>query len=722
MPKRTPSRKPIGIDDIYEIRQPLQCDLSPGGERLVVSVSQADKAKLKSLTHLWMIGTNDHEARQFTRGTSSESSPKWSPDGRTVAFLSDRSGKGELWTIPAEGGEARQLTEMKGSVTAFSWHPRGNKLVVTFVPSDEEAREREERRKRGDPGAEAPRVRHIRRLVYKLDGAGFLPQGRSHLYLVDAETGRARPLTDDDAYDETEPSFSPDGRWIHFVSNRSQDPDRFFQRIDLWRMPARGGELEKIRSFDGPSQLYRISPDGRWIAFVGRREADGPWHVRHDKVWLIPAQGGRPMELAERLDRSCVNSTLNDTFGFGGSHPPVWSPDSAWVYWVLTNEGNSEIWRSHVGRRRAEPVVNEPGVVLDYAMDFERGWIHTVWSDLTTPGEIRRFPLPPSGATRRLRTGRVQGGPLSGATVSYASSSDAPPSDAPPAAESGAVRRITFNEKWLSRRDILIPEEIWYEGKGGHRLQGWILEPRLRARPSRRTGRPRRRPAVLYIHGGPAAQYGRVYLHEFQVLAAHGYTVFFTNPRGGTGYSERHLNAIVGRWGTVDYDDLMRFTDVVLRRKPHLDRRRLGVAGGSYGGFMTNWIIGHTHRFACAVSSRSISNFMSFIGSSDFGYAWPQGLGMSGPWEGPKSYLRMSPLTYLANMKTPTLIEHQEEDHRCPIEQAEQLWAALKSKGVPVEFLRYPGEPHGMSRGGRPDRRVDRLERIVVWFERWLRG
>jgi dipeptidyl aminopeptidase/acylaminoacyl peptidase len=225
----------------------------------------------------------------------------------------------------------------------------------------------------------------------------------------------------------------------------------------------------------------------------------------------------------------------------------------------------------------------------------------------------------------------------------------------------------------------------------------------------------------LYIHGGPAAQYGRVFFHEFQVLAARGYVVFYTNPRGGTGYSEKHLNAIVNRWGTVDYDDLMTFTDVALRKARHLDRRRLAVGGGSYGGFMTNWIIGHTGRFACAITSRSISNLMSFIGSSDFGYAWPQEFGSRGPWHDPHHYLKMSPLTYLERMKTPTLIEHQEEDHRCPVEQAEQLWAALKTKGVPVEFLRYPGEPHGMSRGGRPDRRIDRMERILAWLERWTK-
>ena len=206
-----------------------------------------------------------------------------------------------------------------------------------------------------------------------------------------------------------------------------------------------------------------------------------------------------------------------------------------------------------------------------------------------------------------------------------------------------------------------------------------------------------------------------------ETLAARGYVVFYCNPRGGTGYAEKHLNAIVGRWGTHDYDDVMTFTDVALRKARHLDRRRLAVGGGSYGGYMTNWIIGHTDRFACAVTSRSISNLLSFVGSSDFGYAWPQEFNCGQAWEDVAYYLKYSPLTYLKHMKTPTLIEHQEEDHRCPMEQAEQLWTALKWKGVPCEFLRYPNEPHGMSRGGRPDRRIHRMEKIVAWLDRWTK-
>lgn len=731
-----PRKAPIRPEDVYEIVSPSTVRLSPRGDQLIAAVTQVDREKLKNLTHLWLCRPDGTPAaapggrpdpprapsprgggprpaaeeagpaavRQFTFGKSSEQNPRWSPDGRTIAFTSNRTGKSELWLIPADGGEARQLTKLGGNVGDFGWSPDGRRIVFQFTPQDPEAKEREEKKKRGEPGTDAPRVREVRRIFYKLDGAGYLPSGRVHLWTVDVAGGRTRQLTSDDRYDEHEPKFSPDGRWIYFVSNRSADPDLMFRRFDIWRMPRSGGPVTKIRSFDGPAESISPSPDGEWIAFLGSPDADAPSHLRHQKLWLIPSRGGRPVCLTEALDRHVGNATISDTSGLAGDPPAIWSPDSQWLYFTVTNAGNSEIWRVGRRERRPEPVVNEPGMVIDFAVDFARGRILVSWNDLQNPGEIRSFPLPAerSSGRRAARGAARRGEPARGPE----------PSAAP--GRFGPVTLSSFNTGWLSRREVAHPQEFWFTGKGNHRLQGWILNPpRLPAR---------RLPGILYIHGGPATQYGRAFFHEFQVLAANGYAVFYSNPRGGSGYSERHMNAILSRWGTIDYEDLMAFTDAALRRARHVDPRRLAVAGGSYGGFMTNWIIGHTSRFACAVTSRSISNFMSFLGSSDFGYAWPREFGNVGPWENPRHYLRMSPLAYLANIRTPTLIEHQEEDHRCPIEQAEQLWAALKAKGVPAEFLRYPGEPHGMSRSGRPDRRIDRLERILAWIGRWTRG
>jgi len=668
MPRRP---VPVQADDVYRIQQPSECRVSPDGARVAVVVGRPDKETLKNLSHIWMVPTDGGPPRQFTQGKGGDSRPRFSPDGRTLAFISARSGKSEVWTMPTDGGEARQLTKLGGLIADLAFSPDGRKLAIVYVPQDPDAKEREEKKKRGEPGADSPRVRAITRLFYKLDGMGFIPKGRFHIWLVDVETGKARPLTSDDRYDESSPTWSPDGRWIYFNSNRTADPDFDLERVFIWRIRARGGEVEPVRTFDGPSTTFSLSPDGKWIAFLGYDDADAPWNTRHTKLWLAPATGGRPVELAGSLDRGCENSTINDTFGTGSTPPPVWSPDGQWIYFVVSSEGSTELWRTHIRRRKPARVIGRPGVIVHYDIHFPTRTVYASFADTRTPGELCAF------------TGRGM-----------------------------TARTLTAFNKWLDERIVIQPEEFWFEGKGRHRLQGWIL-------PGRRRGGSKG-PAVLYIHGGPATQYGRAFFHEFQVLAAKGYTVIYSNPRGGTGYSQKHLAAIFDAWGTVDYDDLMRFTDEALRRSPHVDRRRLGVAGGSYGGFMTNWIIGHTTRFRAAVTSRSVVNLMSFVGSSDFGHAWWRVFGGKIAWRDPAHYLSMSPIAYVDAVRTPTLIEHQERDDRCPIEQAEQLFAALKARGVPVEFHRYPDESHGMSRGGRPDRRIERLERITGWFDRWL--
>jgi dipeptidyl aminopeptidase/acylaminoacyl peptidase len=668
---------PIRPDDIYRIRQPLALRASPDGTRAVVTVTEVSREQLKNVTHLWMVDlSGDGPARQFTHGKHSETNPRWSPDGKRIGFVSGRSGKSEVWSIPADGGEARQVTDLKGSVEDFAWHPGGRKLAVVFRAQDADAKEREEKKKAGEPGSDSPAVLEVSRLFYKLDGAGFLPKSRPHLWLVDAETGKGKALTKGEVHSESSPRFSPDGKWLYFLSNRTEDPDRDLERVDFWRMPAGGGAIRNVKKFDGPAHGYSFSPDGRWIAFLGERDAHAKWNTQQTKLWLIPAEGGRPVELTPKLDRSCANSSLNDTFGTPPTPDPAWSPDGKRIAFAIVNEGNTEVWEVSPADRKPNPLLTRAGVALDFHVDWSRSLVHAVFAEARNPGEVVTFP--------------AMGEP------------------------GEAVVRTRLNQDWLARRRLATPREVWCLSTGGRPVQGWVLlPPGLRAKA--------KCPGILYIHGGPAAQYCNAYFHEFQVLAAAGFAVFYSNPRASTGYSRRHQAEVVGRWGTLDYDDLMHFTDAALKAAPEIDRRRLGVAGGSYGGFMTNWIVGHTKRFSAAVSSRGISNFLSFVGSSDFGYAWPKGFfGIDSPWDAASRFLAMSPLSYLKSMKTPMLIEHQEEDHRCPVEQAEQLWAALKYKGVPCEFLRYPQEPHGMSRGGRPDRRLDRMDRIVKWFRRWL--
>jgi dipeptidyl aminopeptidase/acylaminoacyl peptidase len=278
----------------------------------------------------------------------------------------------------------------------------------------------------------------------------------------------------------------------------------------------------------------------------------------------------------------------------------------------------------------------------------------------------------------------------------------------------GHVKRLTnVNGSVLKSVDLGQIEEVWFKGASGNDLQGWILKP-----PGfRKTGKY---PSILEIHGGPSVQYGNFFMHEFFCLAAQGYVVYFSNPRGGQGYGEKHSKAIWNNWGTVDYDDLMAWADLVARKR-YIDKARMGVTGGSYGGYMTNWIIGQTDRFAAAVTQRSVSNMISMWGSSDFNWAFQEELGRKPPWENHENYWRQSPMKHIGNARTPTLVIHSEQDLRCAIEQGEQIFVALKRLGVDTEMVRFPDEPHGLSRGGRTDRRVDRLKHILRWFDRYLK-
>ncbi len=270
-----------------------------------------------------------------------------------------------------------------------------------------------------------------------------------------------------------------------------------------------------------------------------------------------------------------------------------------------------------------------------------------------------------------------------------------------------------LNRRLLNRITLGETEEVWFKGPAGNDLQGWILKP-PEFDPTQKY------PAILEIHGGPLTQYGEFFMHEFYYLAAQGYVVFYCNPRGGQGYGEEHAKAIWGGWGTVDYDDIMAWTDYVAAL-PYIDADRMGVTGGSYGGYMTLWVIGHTQRFQAAVAQRVVSNLVSMWGSSDFNWVFQQPINNKPPWEDLQAYWRQSPIAYLGNAHTPTKIIHSEQDHRCPIEQGEQAFIALRTQGVPVEFIRFPEEPHGLSRVGRTDKRIARLKHIAEWMDKYLK-
>ena len=603
--------------------------------------------------------------------------PAWSPDGAQIAFLSNRGDEKQpqIYLIPFGGGEARPLTDLKGEIGSFEWSPDGRKLVCQFRRKDAAVLEREADEQKEKLGVVS---RRVTRLFYKADGQGFVPEEQWHIWTVDARTGRATQLTDG-PYDELEPTWSPDGKSIAFISNRVDDPDNHPSRADLCVVAAAGGDVRVIDTPEGAKSSPAFSPDSRTLAYYCSEGTKQFW--LNTDLWTVPVNGGEAARnLTAQFDVNIGASTIGDSGAIPPVQQPIWSSDGNTLYVQVSRHGGTTVQAIDVSGDdvSGDPasyrtVLGEKDVVGMVSFDSQQKRAAYLLADAAGPGEIWTEVV-----------------------------------------DAGGGRRLTaVNADLLRSRDLSSPEEAWFKGPAGDDLQGWILKP-----PGFDPGQ--QYPAILEIHGGPQMQYGNLFMHEFQYLAANGYVVFYTNPRGSQGYGNAHVNAIVGDFAGLAYDDLMAWTDYVVQQ-PYVDGDRLGVTGGSYGGYMTNWIIGQTDRFKAAVTQRSLTNLISMNGTSDFNWIFQFWQGDVAPWDDVDNYWRQSPLKYVANVTTPTLIIHSESDLRVEIEQGEQLFVALKRLGVDTEMIRFPDESHGLSRAGRTDRRVNRLAHILRWFDGYLK-
>jgi dipeptidyl aminopeptidase/acylaminoacyl peptidase len=662
----TKKKRRIDIEDLFKLRVIGTAAMSPDGGRIVFALQRRDLRKNKTFSSLYAVSARGGRLRRLTRGDHADHLPRFSPDGRTLAFLSNRDKTSAVWLLPMDGGEPKRLTDRDGHVMDYSWSPDGKTIAVARKALTE--REKLLRDEKTDEAARRPHFRHVTRLVYKFDGEGYLSGEMIHIHLVNVANGRSTRLTDG-KWDEVEPRFSPDGSKVSFLSNRVPDPDLYVDNYDIYTVGRDGKGTRRVTRERGPKQSHAWSPDGAHIVFLGHLGGPGEWSAHNCHVRRVKSGGGPSVDLTPDVDRHTMNMVIgdSDSTAFGGP-PPHFTADGKRVVFAVTDEGAGHLASVPLEGGPVEPLVDGPVSVFGFGLPATGGPGWAVVADLTTPAEM--FSLDPvNGLGKRLSS---------------------------------------VNRAALAGIDVAKPEEVRFRRRGGA-VHGWLLKP-----PGFRKGR--KYPFVLEIHGGPHCAYGHVFFHEMQLLAARGYVVLMTNPRGSDGYGLDHRTAIHADWGNVDTKDLMRAVDGVVK-EGFVDERRMYVTGGSYGGYMTNWLVGHTNRFRAAVTQRSVVNLSSFFGTSDMGYYFRETFD-GDPWTNPANYERMSPITYAGKIETPLLIIHSEEDYRCPIGQAEELFVKLKLLGKEVEMVRFVGESHGLSRGGRPQNRVERLKRILGWFKR----
>jgi dipeptidyl aminopeptidase/acylaminoacyl peptidase len=657
-----PTPRAITIDDYFQIREVTDPQLSPDGQWVAYSVSTSLLKGDKSESRIWTVPTASGEALAMTSEGVSSSHPRWSLDGKFLAFLSARNeGKTQIWLLNRLGGEAQRLTDTPQSVEDFAWSPDSRRLVVILrdpSPEELEAAKNKDDKDTADkekkPKSQKPWV--IDRLQFKEDEVGYLDRRRTHLYTFDLASKTLTQVTSGD-YDDSEPAWSPDGKLLAFTSNRSApDPDRTYNS-DIWVVSAdnteKGAHLTQVTTNPGEDRSPAWSPDGKWIAYVTQLEPKLFQYATHHLA-IAPASGGEAKLLTVAFDRNASE--------------PRFSPDGKSIYFIADDDGTQNLCRISVAGGEISRPIGGRLMVYSYSL-AKTGEIAARIVTLDRPDEI--YFLTPAG---------------------------------------GKLARITHtNDDLMAQLKLSPGEYVHFKSKDGTTVSGYLYKS-LDYMPGKKY------PTILRPHGGPVWAYYAEFDHLPQLLAANGYVVLYPNPRGSTGYGQKYCQAIFADWGNKDFQDDMAMVDYAVEQGI-ADPDKLGVGGWSYGGMSTDFIIAQTTRFKGAVSGAGEAMNVSLYGHDHYQKDWETELGL--PWENRALWDKLSPLYKVASITTPTLFMGGEIDWNVPILGGEQMYQALKRLGRTTELVVYPGEYHEFTV---PSHIKDRLERYIAWYAHFVKG
>ena len=654
-PQQQPPSNKIVLDQYLDWEEVQAPQLSPDGTQILFTRRWVDKMNDRWESSIWQMNADGSRPRFLVQGANVQ----WSPDGKRIAYIAQGQPSGsQIWVrwMDAEGA-ASQISHLTESPADIEWAPDGKSIAFTMIVPvpQKEFRIPMPTPPKGAKWVEPPKI--VTQLAFRSDRIGFTDEGFRHIFVIPADGGTPRQITNGE-WNHSAPSFSADSKWVAFSSYRVPNADRAFigrgLETEIYVASTENGEIKRITNHPGSDVNPTFSPDGKYIAFMSADSIDhSAWP--DTKLLLMNADGSGRRVISGNLDRPMAGIR--------------WAHDGSGVYVNVSSEGSENLYFAPVsGQMRAVTSGTHMLTVSDISRN---GFAVGVRSTSVKPNDVVTFTVP--------RTGTV----------------------------SAFTQATAVNEDVLAGKALAQTEEVWYTSTDGLKIQGWIVKPAD-------FDAQKKYPLILEIHGGPQSMFNVGFNYARQHHAANGYVVLYTNPRGSTGYGNKFTDLIKNAYPGKDFDDLMAGVDTVIGRG-YIDTKNMFVYGCSGGGVLTAWVVGHTDRFAAAASLCPVINWMSFVGQTD-GSGWYQTFDKPF-WEDPSEHLRRSPIMYVGNVKTPTILMTGILDLRTPMPQSEEFYRALRLRGIPTALIRFNNEYHGTS--STPSNYLRTQLYLHDWFDKY---